>query len=141
MKQIKFFLKIFTFILLVEIITNLLFPEWTFRYRKLVYINIILQSVSFFGVTICLLSLIIKNKTALVILSLFLVLICYIGCYITLFPIDTYGESIDIKCLKINQNTKTIVTQKISGKTGHVKFDTITVRDIWVFRKIYKKSI
>jgi hypothetical protein len=86
--------------------------------------------------------LFIKNKTALVLLTLLLLFICFINCLFTIYPIDTYGWPRDIRCLKIEPNgRKTIVTEMISGKTNQPKYETIVVKDFWFIRKVYNGKI
>ncbi len=140
MKQIRSIINVLIIILVIEIIVQFFLPKWTFRYRTLVYINYVIQSTSFFGIIMCLLVLKIKDTLILVILNLFVLSICLTSSYIAICPIDTYGEPTDVSCLKTESKYKTMVTEKISGKTGQSKFDTITVRDIWIFRKVCKKS-
>lgn len=141
MKKIKNILPFFLLVLLIELIASYVFPEWKFRYRTLVYINIVLKVTSVFGIIICLLFLFIKNKTALALLTLLLLFICFIVCFFTIYPIDTYGWPRDIRCVKIEPNgRKTIVTEKISGKTNQPKHETIVVKDYWFVRKIYSSG-
>ncbi len=125
---------------LIELFFCTLFPTWTFSYRNLVYINYIIQVVSFFGIIVCLLRLVIKDNIIQGILYFFIIIIGFIACFLSIHPIDTYSDPIDIECIKIENNgIKTIKIQKISGKTNNIRFDTITVKDILIFRKIYKK--
>ena len=114
------------------------FPQWTFITGALVIANRILTQLSLAGLLFSLILFLKPSKNVKLVLGSLFVLFFGLLTLGELFPIDTTTEPVDISTIQIDsQGKKTIARQYINAKTNSKITDTVLVKDIFIFRKLY----
>lgn len=132
---------LFLFILLIEIITEYILPDWIFISGFLTIANRIVMFFSFFALLLCIVSFLKLNKLIVYSLGVFFVIFFCLISLGEIYPSDTTTEPIDIVTLQTNVNGKKIVVRKYKNiQTDLIIYDTIIVKDYFIFRKIFPSS-
>jgi hypothetical protein len=129
---------LFGFILIIEFLFALGFPDWTFKTGFLVIANNILSYLSFWGLVYCtILFFRPAFETQVVCGILFTVLFGIHSCS-EIYPIDTITQPNDLKTIQTyNDGKKLVVRQYKNAKTNVEIQDTVLVRDVFLFRRFY----
>ena len=129
---------LFGIILLIEFLFHQLFPDWEFINGVLTISNKLLLYYSILTMLFCLARFFKVNKVLTSIMgSLFFIYLILVT-ITEIYPMDTTTEPVDIKTLRIeNDKRKLIVRQYENAKTNRIIHDTVLVKDIFIFRRIY----
>jgi hypothetical protein len=133
------FTKMFSLVLLGGFFFEQFYPNWSLRTASLISSYRISSFFSFFGLIYCLTLLFrpaswLKSSMIVVFSLLFGMLSCS-----EIFPFDTTTHPVDIQTLKTFDSGKKLVVRKYeNAKTGWIIQDTVLVKDVFIFRRIYK---
>ncbi len=132
-------LLIFGGILFIEIIIGIFFPNVIFINKNLSILNGMIINIAVCGFLFCLIQLFRPQKWLSILIGLILIVFLILTLQSKLHPIDTLTEPIDIATLSIiPDGKKVIVREFVNGKTNGVIHDTVLVKDIFIFRRLYK---
>jgi hypothetical protein len=132
---------LFLFIILTEIITEYFLPDWIFISGFLTIANRIVMFFSFFALLFCIVLRLKLHKCIVYPLGIFLIIFFCLIALGEIYPRDTTTEPIDILTIHTNVNGKKMVVRKYKNiETDLIIYDTIVVKDYFIFRKIFPAS-
>ena len=131
----------FSFILLIQFSFIYGFSDWTFTKGFYVIANKLLLYFSIFGFILCL-AILLKAPTGLRVFLGVIFTLFFVGtAFFEIKPIDTTTQPVDVKLLStLSGKKKLIVRQRINAKTNSEILDTVTVKDVGIFRRVFPKS-
>lgn len=132
-------LILFSIILLIEFLFSQAFPVWDFKSTTLVTINRIATYLSFFGfIYFLLLTFKMTSWLKHIAGPLFIIAFGVFSCS-EIYPIDTTTKPEDVAILQILDNgRKKVIREYQNSKTNRLIRDTVLVKDVFIFRHIYK---
>ena len=129
----------FAFILLMELIFKRVWPHWTFNTPGLVIGNAILSYLAFFGLIFCTMLLVRAPRLLNIVFGIAMTLLFCVASCATIFPIDTTTQPRDKFIVdRFPDGRKKIIREYRNAKTGHEIMDTVIVKDVLCFRRLYK---
>ena len=132
---------LFLIILLVQFSFIYGFSHWTFIKGFYVVANKLILYFSIFGFILCIAGLFKAPRGLRVFLGITFSLFFLGTAYSEINPIDTTTEPVDIQLLStFSNNKKLIVRHRINGKTNSEILDTVVVKDVGIFRRVYPKT-
>lgn len=130
---------IFAGILLIEFLFAKFYTGWTFIKGSFVIANNIISYLSFFGLVFFTVFTFKPKSSATIALGLIALLLFSVLTYFEFNPIDTTTKPTDIKTISIQADgKKLIVRQYKNAKTNAKIVDTVLVKDVYIFRQIFK---
>jgi len=137
-KTTIFLTVLFVFLLSLEYAFGKFFPDWTFKSGTLVITNKIVSYFSFFGLLFCIALLFRANPVLKAVLGFLFVLLLGILSCSEIHPIDTTTQPEDTKTIQTySDGTKLVMRHYINAKTNAQIQDTVLVKDIFMFRRLY----
>lgn len=131
---------LFAVLLTIEFAFAKFYPDWTFKTGTLVIGNKIISYLAFFGLLFCIALLFRVNAGLKIVLGILFILLLGILSCSEVYPIDTTTEPVDKMVLQtFGDGRKIVVRQYENAKTNAKIQDTILVRDIFIFRRLYEK--
>jgi hypothetical protein len=127
----------FLFILALDYLFIYFFREW--KFTKPIYYNLFWASHYSAIVGVIAFPIVYKYKKLRVGCLTTGCLLCFLIYLVQFNPIDTYEYPHDIKVISEKGNEKIVVREAKSGKTNHIRVDTVKVIDKFIFRKLTVK--
>jgi hypothetical protein len=133
---------IFAVVLFVEIFFAAFFPNLTFVDRTLTISNSMIVTTAGCGLLFCSILLLRPKRWISVVAGIFFIAFLVSTLQSKISPIDTLTEPIDVATLSTYPDgRKVIIREFTNAKTNGVIRDTVLVKDMFIFRRIYKTSV
>ncbi len=138
-KRLKAVSLSFLFILILEFILNRAYPTWTFRTPSLVIGNKVITYFAFFGLIFCTMILVRAPRLLNIFFGIVMFLLFCVASCATIFPVDTTSQPKDKVLLSsYADGRKKIIREFRNARAGAPVYDTVLVKDILIFRRLYK---
>lgn len=132
------FLIVFASIVLLEMLRGQFLPKWTFNVSSLIILEKTVTIFSVYGLIFCCVLFFKPSKTMTLGLSIILLLLFALTLNLSINPIDTTTQPVDIKIHRQIDNGRKLVIRKYkNAKTNASLQDTVLVYDVGVFRHVY----
>ncbi|TMI61960.1 MAG: hypothetical protein E6H07_16980 [Bacteroidetes bacterium] len=134
------FAILFGIILIIEFLFAQVFPDWTFKAGFLVITNNILSYLSFWGLVYCMILFFRPAFEIKVVCGILFTVLLGIHSCSEIYPIDTTTQPNDLKTIQTySDGKKLVVRQYKNAKTNADIQDTVLVKDVYLFRRLYKR--
>jgi hypothetical protein len=130
---------LFAGVLLIEFLFVTFYPSWTFTKGSFIIANNIISYLSFFGLIFFAVFTFRPKSLTTIALGVVELFLFSVVTFIEINPIDTTTEPIDIKTIVAQTDGKKIIVRQYkNAKTNTEIIDTVTVKDNYIFRRIFK---
>ena len=123
-------------VILLLIMCSLFLNSWTFSYYELRVASIIITPFLYFSLLPLLFYVRYREPKMVIGLGITCFLFASCNSYINIKPIDSHSPGRDILVLRKDGDVKQVVQQNFSYKQNRVQYDTLFVKDYFIFRRI-----